>query len=135
MTKAEYIEFHKECCEKMTQITKKKNADYCGEGDDPFANFKLVGSMNICSVEVGFLTRITDKISRLNSFVQKGFYEVADESVEDTLLDAANYLILMAGYIKSKNQTPRIPSKSPFSDSVDAKIKLINAIKSNSLKK
>lgn len=104
MNRTEYMEFHKQCCEKMIAITKAKNADYCGVGDDPFKNFRQVENLGICSVEQGFLTRISDKFSRITSFVQKGFFEVKDESVEDTLLDAANYFLLMAGYLKEKRE-------------------------------
>lgn len=102
MTKQDYFEFHKECLEKMAKITAAKNADYTGVGDDPFANFTRVEAMGICSTEQGFLTRMMDKMSRINSFVQKGELQVKDESVQDTLLDLANYAILLAGYIRSK---------------------------------
>lgn len=102
MTKKEYFEFHQACVEKMSAITKAKNADYTGIGDDPFANFTRVEVLGICSTEQGFLTRMMDKLSRINSFAQKGELQVKDESVEDTLLDLANYAILFAGYIRSK---------------------------------
>ena len=88
----------------MTSITRKKNNDYAGPGTDPFANFTRVEALGICSTEQGFLTRMTDKLSRLSSFVQGGKLLVEDESTEDTLLDLANYCILMAGYLKSKQQ-------------------------------
>jgi hypothetical protein len=102
MTKPEYFQYHAKCLEKMKAITAAKNADYTGTGTDPFANFSRVEAMGICSTEQGFLTRMLDKVSRIGSFVQKGTLAVKDESVEDTLLDLANYAILMAGYIKSK---------------------------------
>ena len=104
MTKAEYIQFHKDCCTKMSTITEAKNADYTGIGDDPFANFSRVESLGITDTTRGFLVRMTDKISRITSFAQKGILEVKDESVEDTLLDLANYSILLAGYIRSTKQ-------------------------------
>lgn len=104
MTKKEYMEFHKAMCDKMVEITKAKNADYTGAGDDPFANFTRVEQLGICSTEQGFMTRINDKFSRMISFVQKGVFQVKDESIEDTLLDLSNYCILMAGYIRSKKQ-------------------------------
>lgn len=104
MTKDEYIIFHKECCDRMVDVTKKKNADYTGGSDDPFANFVQIGSLvqipNV--IEVGFLTRMSDKFSRIGSFITKGMLQVKDESVEDTLIDLANYCILFAGYLKSK---------------------------------
>lgn len=104
MTKDEYMSYHAACCTKMIEVTKAKNADYTGTSGDPFANFSRVEAIGICSTEQGFLTRMFDKFSRITSFVQKGVLSVKDESVEDTLIDLANYCILMAGYIKSKRQ-------------------------------
>lgn len=102
MTKQEYLDFHKKCTDLMCVITKAKNADYTGTSGDPFANFKKVEDLGICSTEQGFMTRMMDKFMRINSFVQKGVLEVKDESIEDTLLDLANYSILFAGFIRSK---------------------------------
>lgn len=103
MNRADYLQFHKDCCSKMIEITQVKNHDYSGfSDDDPFANFKVVEGCGISSTEQGFLTRMMDKISRVNSFVKQGVCNVKDEKIEDTLIDLANYSILMAGYIKSK---------------------------------
>lgn len=102
MNKKEYLEFHTYCCEQMKEITRKKNSDYTGNTDNPFSNFSLIEHIGIASTEQGFLTRMFDKFARITTFVQKGVLEVSDESVEDTLLDLANYSILFAGYIKSK---------------------------------
>lgn len=103
MTKEEYLKFHEECCQKMMVVTKQKNADYTGGSDDPFSNFKQVGNFiqtpNV--IMIGFFTRMTDKFSRIGSFVTKGILQVKDETVEDTLIDLANYCILFAGYIRS----------------------------------
>lgn len=104
MTKQEYLKFHQECCEKLVTITKAKNSDYTGISDDPFSNFTKVENLGICTTEQGFLTRMTDKLARIISFQQRGFFEVKDESIEDTLLDLANYSILLAGYISSKKK-------------------------------
>jgi hypothetical protein len=115
MNKQEYYEYHKRTCENLTEITRKKNSDYTGVGDDPFANFTQVEKAGICSTEVGFLVRMSDKMSRINSFVQKGFLEVSDESVKDTLNDLSNYGILMAGYIESKKQAAQeLPPPLPI---------------------
>jgi hypothetical protein len=46
-----------------------------------------------------------DKVARVVTFVKKGVLQVKDESVEDTLLDLANYCILFAGYIKAKKRS------------------------------
>jgi hypothetical protein len=102
MTKNDYLAYHEGVCTRLVQITKAKNADYTGTSDDPFANFSVCENLGIAKTEQGFLVRMTDKMSRINSFVQKGVLEVKDESIEDTLLDLANYCILMSGYIKAK---------------------------------
>lgn len=91
----------------MVEITRRKNADYTGTGDDPFANFDRVSILGISSTEQGFLTRMLDKFCRLVSFVQRGVLLVKDESLEDTCLDLANYCILFAGYIRSRKKNDR----------------------------
>lgn len=103
MTKKEYLKFHEDTCKRLVEITRAKNSDYTGISDDPFANFRRCEQLDICSTEQGFMTRMTDKLARINSYCQKGQLQVKDESVLDTLLDLANYSILMAGFIKSKN--------------------------------
>lgn len=104
MNSQEYMEFHRKMCDKMIEITKSKNADYCGgeNATDPFRNFRTPEFFGFASAEQGFLTRMSDKFSRLSTFVQKGILQVKDESVEDSLLDLANYCLLMAGWIKAK---------------------------------
>lgn len=105
MQRQDYLNYHKSKCEQMVETTIRKNHDYAGAGgEDPFHNFRQVERMGICSTETGFLTRMTDKISRIQSFVEQGVLQVKDESIEDTLIDLANYSILMAGYIKSKKE-------------------------------
>ncbi len=102
MTKTEYMEFHRDCCDRMVEITRQKNADYTGTDASPFANFSRTELNGVCSTEQGFLVRMGDKLARITSFVQTGVLLVKDESVEDTLLDLANYCVLMAGYIREK---------------------------------
>ena len=106
-TKEQYLDYHKSQCEKMVAIAIAKNADYTGQNSDPFGNFSKVEIMGIASTEQGFLTRMMDKFCRITTFVQKGILLVKDESVEDTLIDLANYCILMSGYIKSKRESER----------------------------
>lgn len=114
MTKPEYIQFHEEFCRRMIDVTKKKNADYSGAGDDPFNNFRHIGNFvkgrGLDIVAVGFLTRLTDKFARIGSFIDNGELQVKDESVEDTLLDIANYAALFAGYLKEAKHAAAINS-------------------------
>jgi hypothetical protein len=103
MTKTEYFDFAEKFFDSCLEISKKKNADYTGGSTDPFANFKSVEALGI-KTEVGFLTRMMDKMKRISSFVHKGELQVKDESVIDSLNDLANYCSLMAGYIKSNEK-------------------------------
>lgn len=105
MTDKEFLEYHHSFTEKMREIVRKKNHDYAGFGESAFANFELVEKIGIAKTEQGFLTRIVDKISRINSFIEQGTTKVEDEKIEDTLMDLANYSILLAGYLKSKKLT------------------------------
>ena len=104
MNRQELFVFHDECTTKMKKICEAKNADYAGhtEKDCPFANFTRVEAMGVATAEQGFLTRMTDKLSRLATFAAAGSLAVKDESAEDTLLDLANYCILLAGYLRHK---------------------------------
>jgi len=105
MTKKEYMEFHQKMCQVMMDITTKKNADYTGASADPFANFRQVGHLVATPgvVEIGFITRMSDKLSRIGAYIANGQLQVKDESVADTLIDLANYCILFAGFIRSEH--------------------------------
>ena len=71
----------------------------------PFANFTRCEAMGFSTTEQGFGVRLTDKMSRLSTFCEGGVLKVADESIEDTILDIINYVILFYGYIQSKRET------------------------------
>ncbi len=101
MTREEWIVVFDALQTKMREIMIKKNQDYAHAANNPFSNFERVEALGIAKTEVGFLTRMLDKMCRVNSFVQRGTLSVSDESVEDTLLDLANYSLLMIGYLRS----------------------------------
>lgn len=108
MTNKDIIEYHKEITDKMRSIIEAKNSDYGATDNDAFSNFKAVEREDMATVEQGFLTRIMDKLNRIKTFIKKGYYKSDDEKIEDTVIDLANYVILLSGYIKSKQdeQTP-----------------------------
>ena len=69
----------------LAETYEAKNADY---GDSVGDTYKKFG-------DVSFLTRITDKYNRILSLADKGECgAVRDESMDDTILDMANYCIL-----------------------------------------
>ena len=97
----EDIQFN-ELLDKMKAIRTAKRADY---NAGKMNNFELSDKLFGVNSYVGILIRMSDKLSRLGSFVQKGFHAVKDESIEDTLLDLANYsLICIIEYRKSKHE-------------------------------
>jgi hypothetical protein len=104
MNREQFIEFHKQLTDRALAISSKKNHDYCGTQvkDNPFANLQLVEKMGICSTEIGIMTRISDKLSRINSFLQQGVLLVEDEKIDDTVLDSLNYIILLAAVISDR---------------------------------
>ncbi len=81
-----------------------KHRDYAGnDGTEPFATFPRCESMGICETEQGFMVRVTDKMSRLSSFLQSGKMHVEDESFYDTIVDVINYMVLLGAYVKDKD--------------------------------
>lgn len=106
MTRDELLQRHEKLCKEARDLMNLKNRDYAGnEGIEPFANFTRVEAMGICSTEQGFMTRITDKMSRLSSFLRAGKMSVEDESFRDTVVDVINYMVLLESYLADKSQT------------------------------
>lgn len=91
--------------EKGLELLLRKNRDYAG-GDDPFRNFESVNALNISVID-GFLTRMMDKMSRISQLSKSEDFSVKDESIEDTLIDLANYSVLLSAYLKSKKETQK----------------------------
>lgn len=104
MNKQEFFKYHKGFCDTIRTISQKKNEDYTGVDSDPFANFTAVERNGIATTEQGFMTRMSDKMQRINSYIQRGELSVEDEKVSDTLMDLANYCILFSAYLHSKDK-------------------------------
>lgn len=97
------LRFVEEKAAKMVAVARAKNADYAGASSDPFGNFARVEDLGIATVEQGFLTRMTDKLCRIASLARPGVEaQVKDEAIEDTLLDLANYSLLLAAWLAAK---------------------------------
>ena len=118
MNREELLNIHESLCNKSRSLMRKKNADYAGgRGVEPFANFTRCEAMGICKTEAGMLVRMTDKMSRLSSFLESGKFEVADESLEDTTLDIINYAVLLYAFVADKkNRTENSTSQTNLAD-------------------
>lgn len=90
-------ERHAIICNELNEVYKKKNADY---GDSVGELYSKLGDITI-------LTRISDKYNRLMGLLdpKKEQVEINYESIDDTILDLANYSIiwLMERRLKEQN--------------------------------
>jgi hypothetical protein len=94
MTTDEVLEIHEDLCQLAQSIMKIKQADYTNGVDNPFRNFELGPHLGVGTVSGGIFIRFLDKVSRLATFISKGKLQV-NESVQDTIVDAINYLVLL----------------------------------------
>lgn len=76
-------ERHSSICSKLNDIYVRKNKDY---GD----SFAIVRK----NISNSVLVRLWDKLLRLNNLMQNNNSHLVDESIEDTLMDMANYCIM-----------------------------------------
>ncbi len=84
----------------MRSIMFKKGNDYSGE--DRLSNFKLGGAIIGLTAEQQCLALISTKVARLGSLVS-GNKTPNNESISDSILDLANYTILLDMIIADKN--------------------------------
>jgi len=106
VSQEDYLQRFKEITDEMYETTKRKNSDYTGDSCNAFKNFTMVEELSSgkISTEEGFFTRMTDKMMRFGGFIKNGTLKVADEKIEDTLLDLAVYCILFVVYRRSKTE-------------------------------
>ena len=93
------IKKHREICEQLNIIYTKKNHDYGDSFGNTFCKLGIISA----------ITRITDKYNRLCSLCTKP-QMVKDETIEDTLVDMANYCIMTLIELRAKKDI------SPSSD-------------------
>lgn len=87
------IEIHKSICDKLNSTYAAKNADY----GDSFARVRKEEG------DAVILVRLKDKLYRLETLLHGADRKVNDESVDDTLLDLANYCIMELVERRSEN--------------------------------
>jgi len=83
------VEMHSKLCKHLTHVYGSKNADY---GD----SFAIVRKKRPDAI----LIRVWDKVLRLETLLDGEKQRVLDESIDDTLLDLANYCLME--YIERK---------------------------------
>ena len=81
--KVNKIELHKQICGNMHNTYKAKNADY----GDSFTKVRREYPEAIC-------IHLMEKLERLKTLYKGNEQRVKDESIDDTLLDIANYAVM-----------------------------------------
>lgn len=104
MNREDLLATHSKLCQEARALMEAKNHDYSGGKDssDPFLNFTRVERLGITDTKTGFMVRMTDKLSRLITFVHNGSFKTKDEALKDTVLDLLNYCILLYSYSNSE---------------------------------
>lgn len=74
---------HLDICDALNDIYQRKNADY----GDSFAKLRN-------ELPHAILVRVFDKYCRLKNLLEGSDQKVLDESIDDTLMDLANYCIM-----------------------------------------
>ena len=90
MSLEERVKRHKEIVEELNRVYEQKNTDYGDSFAESVREFGIVAA----------LTRISDKYNRFKRYL------VGDESIRDTLLDMANYCIMLS-MILEKDEEPQ----------------------------
>ena len=85
-------ERHALICKELNNLYIRKNHDY---GDAFSESYKRYGN-------VMPIIRLEDKLNRFRNLVMNGNAEVNTESMEDTILDLANYAIMTVMELESK---------------------------------
>lgn len=81
-----------EILNKMKTIYNSKNADYGNSFGKSLDEFGIIAST----------VRISDKVNRLINLTKGNKARVKDESLEDTLLDLANYAVMTIAWMEEK---------------------------------
>jgi hypothetical protein len=101
MLQSELLEYHQLITSKSFEILKQKSTDYsCSL--DTLDNFKTISKLGIALTEVGLMCRILDKFNRISTFIKVKEYQVAEESIKDTIIDSINYLIILYCVLKEQ---------------------------------
>lgn len=87
-------EHFREITKEMADLCERKNKDYGASVNDTFSKYG----------EVAYLVRIEDKLNRARNLILNKKQEVQDEKIRDTIIDMANYCILMIIDMENKNE-------------------------------
>lgn len=96
--------------DEMAKLHSRKNHDYAGKGN-PLRNFYKCKEMGLSPFQ-GVMVRLSDKWSRLESFMRQGVLEVKNESIKDTLMDNAVYSLLAMILLDEESKDKECPENA-----------------------
>ena len=99
MTKEKQIELFNEITEKMRNTLLNKGDDYANT--DRLSNFKLAGGISGGNAKINCLNLIATKVARLGVLLNSKDAP-KNESIDDSVLDLANYAILLSMILNDK---------------------------------
>lgn len=95
-----------EILERMQKIHDAKDNDYSGDKDE-FGNFYESEKIGIPAYKAAFI-RAQDKYSRATTLIYGKESQVEDEKLEDTLLDLANYAIIVLTLLEREKSAEEV---------------------------
>jgi hypothetical protein len=99
MNKQHQEKHFEEFTSKMKDVIISKGNDYANE--DRLSNFKLAGSISGLSPELNCLSLIATKVARLGVLLNSK-QEPNNESIQDSILDLANYSVLLGMILEDR---------------------------------
>lgn len=93
MNRHEQDNYFEDFIDNMRKVMKSKSIDYADQ-EDVLSNFKQASMIAHITPEVGCVHELAKKVSRLGNIIAKG--EVNNEDIHDSLIDLANYSILLS---------------------------------------
>ena len=93
MTKQEQEDFFDEYIIKMRDVLLNKGDDYANV--DRLSNFKMAGQIAGGNAKINCLNLIATKVARLGVLLNSND-EPKNESINDSIMDLANYALLLA---------------------------------------
>ena len=99
MTKKEQDQHFKEFTERMKEILDRKGDDYSGK--DRLSVFKTTAQICHTTAEMVVLDKIVTKVARLGTLFTSS-KAPNNKSIEDNIVDLANYVILLYQVNKDK---------------------------------
>lgn len=115
MQPEQQVSLFEEFTTKQRDVLINKRSDYA-LSDDVMSNFKQVSNITNLTPEQSILVLIATKVARLGNLFSNKDKKVVNESIDDSILDLANYSFLLACAREETKQSLVRPTFSPMAD-------------------